>query len=484
MRAADDILMAKSNHIFAWPFRYTVEDKSIEDFASPFEKKGWRRRTMDVSEYRGADLKSEKARENYRDLFMLNQYLSISARDVFVHKDEHICAVLEYPMPENAVYQYLIEYRGSSWQLPIASLELHIYRHGMGILFIHAVNRDYSNISDIKKINDLGRRISLPFISDEPDGYLLCADRLGILTDNGRSVTDFRGMVQDYLNGRFDSLEKLKQPADFLCQILNGNLGAERAMGDGGIKGIQMLSDDRMYLICLLRDDGLSAAMKERNWQHPEETLDAETANADAEFQKLLYTLVYVDSEGSSCQNLTMRSGQLEKAVYPRWLDEGTLYSVTEYSMLCITGETGDIKASVLRPFITEYVYMLSLVFAQRIGISLYSVQAGQIVRGVDKKGVIKRKQAKKLINLQEKYVTFKNQILILEASCQEQGIEMYHLLQDQMMISEEQDVLDDQLECLYEATTVSQGDYQGIKWAVIAIVVDIVVNIIAIIVG
>ena len=58
MRAADDILMAKSNHIFAWPFRYTVEDKSIEDFAIQFEKKGWQRRKMDVSEYDGTELNS------------------------------------------------------------------------------------------------------------------------------------------------------------------------------------------------------------------------------------------------------------------------------------------------------------------------------------------------------------------------------------------------------------------------------------------
>ena len=59
-----------------------------------------------------------------------------------------------------------------------------------------------------------------------------------------------------------------------------------------------------------------------------------------------------------------------------------------------------------------EYLYLLSLVMAQRIGIAGYSGKAGRIVRGVDKKGMIDKAQAETLINLQEKYITFKNQIV------------------------------------------------------------------------
>ena len=139
---------------------------------------------------------------------------------------------------------------------------------------------------------------------------------------------------------------------------------------------------------------------------------------------------------------------------------------------------------SVLRPFITEYMYLLSLVLAQRIGIAVYSGKAGRIVQGVDKKGIIDKGQAETLINLQEKYITFKNQILILEASCQEQGIDVYHLLQSQMMVQEEQAILDEQLESLYEATNVSQGNRdtsKGLIWAIVAVGVDIAVNAISI---
>lgn len=38
MNASNEILMAKSNHIFAWPFEFKVEEKNVENFAEPFEK--------------------------------------------------------------------------------------------------------------------------------------------------------------------------------------------------------------------------------------------------------------------------------------------------------------------------------------------------------------------------------------------------------------------------------------------------------------
>ncbi len=205
----------------------------------------------------------------------------------------------------------------------------------------------------------------------------------------------------------------------------------------------------------------------------------------EEEFQKLLYSIVFVDPEWPTCQNAEMRADFLEKALYLRWQEWGTIYSVTSFSFFCMTGESDEIVANVLRPFMTEYLYLLSLVLAQRIGIAGYSGKAGRIVRGVDKKGMIDKAQAETLINLQEKYITFKNQILILEASCQEQGIDIYHLLQNQMMIQEEQAILDEQLESLYEATNVSQGnrDAWWQLWIAIgAIVIDVIVNIIAIV--
>ena len=488
MQATHKVLMAKSNHIFAWPFEFKAGDQTVEQFAAPFEKKGWIRKEMDVAK------PAQEGRLN-TDIFMLNQYLSISAKNIFMHEDEHICTVFEYPFQEGETWQYLIQAHDSAdfeYRLAVASVELHVYRHGVGILFLHTVNYDYPGIEDIKKINDYGRRIAIPFLPDGPGGFMLCADRLGIEGKGWQCVTDFRRIACDCLSGQAVSGEGLWEPAGFLHVILNcragKNLAADgqvlmkpkRELSGRGMRmaedipDIQSTSDDRMELLCLIRDDTLSDRAAQTDWKQP-------ANDKDEAFQKLLYSIVYADPADVTCQNAEMRSELLEKAVYARWSDYGTLYGITNFSMICLTGETPDIEAGVLRPFIVEYVYLLSLVLAQRIGITAYSEQAGKIVKGVDKKGTIKTRQAKTLINLQEKYITFKNQILILEASCQEQGIDIYHLLQRQMMVQEEQEVLDEQLESLYEATNVSVGNFfasKGIWWAIIAIGVDVAINI------
>ena len=149
--------------------------------------------------------------------------------------------------------------------------------------------------------------------------------------------------------------------------------------------------------------------------------------------------------------------------------------------MLCITAQDDNVTNSVVRPFVVEYTYFASLVLMQKIGIAYFSERAGNIVEGVDKPKVINRKQAGKLINLQEQYITFKNQLLILEASSQEQGIEIYKMLQGQSQIYEEESILDGQLESLYEVTNVSSGrriEKWGLIFAVIAIVVDVIINV------
>ena len=270
----------------------------------------------------------------------------------------------------------------------------------------------------------------------------------------------------------------LLESAEFLYALLNCRVGRETSEEDFASDEIIPTADDRMHVFCLLRDAELSRKISTMDWKHPRNS-------NEEEFQKLLYSIVFVDPEWPTCQNAEMRADFLEKALYLRWQEWGTIYSVTSFSFFCMTGESDEIVANVLRPFMTEYLYLLSLVLAQRIGIAGYSGKAGRIVRGVDKKGMIDKAQAETLINLQEKYITFKNQILILEASCQEQGIDIYHLLQNQMMIQEEQAILDEQLESLYEATNVSQGnrDAWWQLWIAIgAIVIDVIVNIIAIV--
>lgn len=434
------MLNAKSVHIFAWPFEI-CQGQTLETVKMSIKNRGWRKKERNFL---------------HPDDFMLKKYLSSSARSIFL-EEKDICQIYELPVRDNSVYVI------NDYELPIYSYELHLYHFGVGILFIHLKNDKYKAMDDIRKINDYGRRISIPILPDSPDGFILCADKLGIRSKTEEYITDFRSAVKIWSEKKEstekDVIECLMQPTEFLFQLV----GCTK-------KQIETTSDDRMFTFCLLRDNCLSNEVK-NNYSEETKSLTEQ-----------LYQIIYVDPDDVTCQNEEMRKRILQNAVYERWSDYGTLYGVTNYSMVCMTSESELINDGVVKPFLIEYKYLVSLVLAQKIGISLFSEQAGYIVQGVDDPHLINKKQVKCLINLQEQYITFKNQLLILEASAQEQGIELYQLLRKQMQIAEEQNILDEQLESLYEVTNVSNGnriEEVGIKLAVLAIGVDVILNII-----
>lgn len=451
MIANDKVLNAKSVHIYAWPFELRQEE-TIQSVRNSIKNRGWVRK---------------KWKALHPDDFMLRQYLSSSVRNIFMdEKEDAICEVYELSISENL--RYII----NDYELSIVGLELHLYHFGAGVLFIQTVNERYTSIDDIRKINDYGRRICLPYLPSTADGFILCAEQLGIRNmledDSEKYMTYFRKAIKKWHESpdmvEADVEKCLTHPADFLFRLL----GCTDAQ-------VEMTSDDRMFLVCLLRDTSLS------------KQIEKEYVQGNAELDTLLYQLIYVDSGAASCQNAKMREKLFEKSVYDRWADWGTIYGITNYSMICITAQDDDVKDGVVKPFIVEYIYFISLVLMQKIGIAFFSERAGNIVEGVDKPRVINRKQAGQLINLQEKYITFKNQLLILEASSQEQGIEIYKMLQKQLQVHEEESILDGQLESLYEVTNVSSGrriEKWGLILAVSAIVVDVIINVVFWILG
>ena len=65
---------------------------------------------------------------------------------------------------------------------------------------------------------------------------------------------------------------------------------------------------------------------------------------------------------------------------------------------------------------------------------------------------------SKELENLQKRYVKFKTQVLLFEVTPQEQGYEIYRLMQKQLYIDEEKEKLDDIMNSLYEVANVKHS--------------------------
>lgn len=464
MRMTDADYKAKSIHIFAWPFTWSGKDNKeldIDELARQLkEKHQW--------------VDAENAADDYND-YMLKQYMTESARQIFLQaptNTDSICTRLKKTGIDD--YAYHIEKEGKSVDLPISGIELHLYRYGYGVLFIRADNKS-SDISTIKWINDYGRRIELPLLVKEKDDFSLCADKIGIwqVDENMKLIPD--------------------EPAPFLRKVI---------VGEDTDWRIESTEDDRMFLMCLIRNEEISGKLKEFSGENEEEDTPTlkeslsegvkkffeKQAAGEAEaskiaFEKLLYTVIFADPDTPTCTNPTMRRKLLEEAIDPRWSGSGTIHAATNSTLFCLTGESKGINESVVKPFIVEYMYLLSLVMAQRLGIAHFSELAGRRVVGADQKALMQHEQVNQLVNLQEQYVAFENQMMILKFTNQDQGIELYQILQKQLQVKDEQQLLDSQLESLYEITNVSNGNrFQaiGTALAVIAVFADILINIVA----
>lgn len=122
MRTNDEIMEAKSVHIFAWPFRFETTKKSLE---KKIKRAGWTKRSIKNI----LNFDNQKANDQeVADSFMLHQYLSQSAKDIFVYND--ICSIYDFPFETEKSYEYYIKKENKEYHLPIAAIQLHIYDYG------------------------------------------------------------------------------------------------------------------------------------------------------------------------------------------------------------------------------------------------------------------------------------------------------------------------------------------------------------------
>ncbi len=475
MRANDKVLNAKSVHILAWPFKIASED--VQKFCNHLSTEVWEEDTIDY--------KTKKDVDDFRNSYMRYQYLSDSARAVFMSKHNTTKKEKQKLMSACTVYKYkeeqlrlgdtdidMLEYymkcgSGQEYVLPVDAVELHIYQFGLGILFIQLRNEKYQSIKEIKHINDISRRIKIPFIPVQWENgdmkaapeWLLCAKALGIrnrVEEQYSFITDYVDLVEKSIVHPEDMTikESLSEIPDFLLRIISGKIYSKESLEAYWRTSIQETSEERMYIMSLVRDDRYA------------EELSVPTEKLDNVWQERLYELIYIDRENDcSCPDTEFRMQMLNNALYTRWRSLGTLYGMNEYALTLLTSTFPGINDSVVKPFIMEYVYFVSLVLAQRYGIMLHAEKAGKLTQEFRSVENIGKKTIRKLVDLQTRYLAFKNQILILEASTQQQGIEIYEKLQTQMLIDKEREELDVHMEGLYEAASVSASKLRD-KWS------------------
>lgn len=385
----------KSVHTFVWPFYYECKsDKELYENINT----DYKEYTLNSSVYEG---------------YALKQYLSRDALNLF--DNTGYCRMFTKSV---SFGEYIIKKGDWEATLLLDHIDLHIYEdYNFGLLFLNCINEKYPD-SDIKKINDYGRRIEIPYLPRE-GGNSIVSDSIKIKESKQvLAEFDFKKDICSLHSGACKDIKMLN----------NGDKDLKKLFLNEDTEKIKIIptTEDRMFAMTLICDYHLSQMVKK-------------AGEEDDSAIEHLYPYVFVDPDNPTCQNVNMRKVLMDKAVDYRWSNYGTFHASTTNSLICITGKLSDIKDSVAIPFINCYKYFVSLTLCQRYVLMSLSKDYSDIIQSRNKNN----------FSLMAKFSRFKKLIYISEISTQEQGIEIYRIMRSQMFIDEEFEEIESQIETM-----------------------------------
>lgn len=321
------------------------------------------------------------------------------------------------------------------YKLKIKSIGIDLFSTGTGILIFYLENHSYTDIIDIKRINQYGRRVFPPYMS-ATDGVAgtkqgELADYISIKGLHGEPALYF----EDFTHVKTTDYWKHANFIDTLIKDLDQNILVEPVV------------DDRMFTLCWFFDKKTSERIKN------DELFPTFVSSND------WHEYLFVDSNGSSCQNQLMQKKLLEEHTYARWQKEGTLYGVTRYSFMAISDEGWFTQNVLLTHFRTMYVRMVELVLVQRSSILKFSSEVTTFSSLTDKDP---QRLADNIGVFYQAYIRFVNQVYFREVTAQEQGIELYEMLQQSLHLKDQVKDLDEEIGELHNYATLLDDKRQN----------------------
>ncbi|ORU00269.1 hypothetical protein D081_1363 [Anaerovibrio sp. JC8] len=376
------------------------------------------------------------------------------------------------------------------YHLDLTDIKLRLYNTGVGLLVFVCENHISDKLSDIKIINDYGRRITLPFIpkTSEEDASV-CADSIDIYWDgmDGYIGQNFRENIIRFNNADGTSERynpKLNHIADFIKQILNYSTcsgtnnwkftTSKDTKNKENYWYIQPALDDRMFVMCEVNGD------YQQVFQNGKEVFPFDYINAlqpghfannkrlynYESMEKSIYEFMFCDPPGEcSCVFEQMRQQLIKEHLYCRWIrpQYGTMYSISAQAFMCVTDYN-----ILINYFRTEYYEMACLVLAQRASLRVMQNEASDLSARIEKMdNEVDKETRRGIANLQEKLIAFQNQINLCEVSSQEQAIELYDMMREIFLVNKHTSILQEHLDGLYNIANIRQSDNIS-QWAVL----------------
>ena len=446
--------MSKSNkkkafysyHIFLFPFKWKMDDSlsnrlNLENISNQF---------LDTNEWERQFITDELPdEETYNEFMYFHPFAQEALYDrkdndnirqlVYTPSDESLAAELDNRKSVDLLYEIEL-LNGKKYALNIDKIHLNIYGTGIGILSFHLINYhsdELHSFLDVLNINSFGRRIYPSVLglnhneevsSNQSKVYDLLPDAISL-----KKISKINSANEIWKASKekfeVDSFKNKFDPPNFISCLFPKDFFDSYQ--------VTQILDDRMYTMswCAAGNDIIKPKLTN---EHTDAFL---TSN-------LWYKYLFVDgATENSVANDLYRQNLLKRHSYTRWAGYGTLYGITRYSfmtLLATDNSSGD-SNWLSTHHRTMYYKMVELCLMQRASLLKFSKRIADITHEANPE-----ENAKKTARLNKDYLHFINNIHFTEISPQEQGINLYNMLQDHLEIDRDRVELNQEIQELH----------------------------------
>lgn len=425
-----------SYHIFYFPFKWGKKDVTegtmtqLTDFSQiRFLNNGkWGRPAVAESQENDGN-KADKNNVSLDAQVLYNEknYYFRFVHDVLYDSgdgNDNLVMHFERKEPQEKDVRYLIKVSGREkpYSLKVDAININLYKTGVGMMSFYLRNDDESQCDtrDILNINQYGRRILPPFWSE------VNAEKRQELSEYLEiSGLDTEISKEDFKSYTVDEPWTATSMLDSLLKDLTDNLT------------LTPVIDDRMFVMSLYKNDDMSRL-----------SLSAADAycNPSSPFSEFWYKYLFVDTGWPTCQNDEMMRDLLRSHTYLRWQKWNSLYGVSRYSFVYLTNS--GVPSYLVDYFMTTYARMMEIALVQRASVLCFSNEVTTLTKRGD---WTLEKLSEHVDSLNEEYIRFINRMYFNELTSQDQGVELYGMIRQNLDIDSYVEELKDEIEKLHD---------------------------------
>ena len=338
--------------------------------------------------------------------------------------NDNLVMHFERKEPQEKDVRYLIKVSGREkpYSLNVDAININLYKTGVGMMSFYLRNDDESQCDtrDILNINQYGRRILPPFWSE------VNAEKRQELSEYLEiSGLDTEISKEDFKSYTMDEPWTATSMLDSLLKDLTDNLT------------LTPVIDDRMFVMSLYKNDDMSRL-----------SLSAADAycNPSSPFSEFWYKYLFVDTGWPTCQNDEMMRDLLRSHTYLRWQKWNSLYGVSRYSFVYLTNS--GVPSYLVDYFMTTYARMMEIALVQRASVLCFSNEVTTLTKRGD---WTLEKLSEHVDSLNEEYIRFINRMYFNELMSQDQGVELYGMIRQNLDIDSYVEELRDEIEKLHD---------------------------------